>query len=144
MAYSFKNPSITSNVAITQVSTGNLGNATFPLTGGTYSNSTLTITKLYSNIRSFTTSETIDVTSGLTDFFGTALNFATVKQVWISNTSAASITFGGGSNPLFNAFTLTASGCINLTTNITTSGSVKNIAVSGTGTLSYSIVIMGA
>lgn len=144
MAISFKNPSVTSNVAITQVSTGDLGSATFPVTGATYSNSSLTITKLFQDARQFTTSESLDVTSGLTDFFGTALAFVTVKQIWIYNTSAASITFGGGSNPLFNAFTLTTGGCINLTTNITTGSGVKNIAVSGTGTLTYSIVIMGA
>lgn len=142
MAYSFKNVSVTSSVSGTHVSTGDLGNATFPFKAE-YNNTSLSVTKEFTDNRTVATTETLDVTSGLTDFYGVALNFATVKQIIIVNHAAGSLTVGGGSNPLINQLTITAGGCLNLTTNITTSGSVKNLVIAGSSA-EYDIIILGS
>lgn len=142
MAYSFKGVTVTSSVSGTHVSTADLGSGTFPFSLE-YINTDLTITKEFTDKRTVATTETLDVTSGLSDFYGVALNFATVKQIIIYNRSSGNLTIGGGSNALINQFTLSAGGCINLTTNITTSGSVKNLVVTGTAA-DYSIIILGS
>jgi hypothetical protein len=102
------------------------------------------ITKVWHDSRVLATNETLDVTSGLTDAFGTALNFVTVKGILIYNTHATNtLTVGGGTNPLFTQTVLTGGGSITYCTNITTSGSVKNILLTASASLTYQIIIFG-
>lgn len=108
--------------------------------------STSDITKLFSDSRTAATSETLDVTSGLTDGFGAALAFSTVKAVLIQNkSSTATLTVGGSSNPLFNQLpVIQAGGFVAFSCSITTSGSVKNVLLTASASLDYDIVIVGS
>jgi hypothetical protein len=116
--------------------------------GLTYSKSfaSTDISSVYADIFTVTTTPTvIDVTS-LTNAFGGAVSFATVKHVQVINSDAAvSLTVGGGTNPLFAALpTIVAGGCVNLTTSISVSGSVKNLTLTAaSGSISVSVLIVG-
>ncbi len=101
------------------------------------------ITKGFSDSRSFTTSDALDVSTGLTGGLNNSIGFATVKKIVIHNTGTVQLTIGGGSNPLFAAIVVPVNGIIALVTSITTSGSVKNINSSCTGTGSYDLIIEG-
>ncbi|AWM39782.1 hypothetical protein GobsT_18560 [Gemmata obscuriglobus] len=88
-----------------------------------------------------------DVTTGLTDAFGTALTFATVNAVAIYNTGAASLTVGGGSNPLFGSdqYTVKAGQCLVIpNVPITVSGSVKTVHIVPAASTTWQIAILGA
>lgn len=117
----------------------------------TFSN--VNVTKFYQATLSVGTSPTtIDVTS-LTDPFGDAVNFATIKHIEIvNNSTTADLTAGGGSNPIFNEMVLkgqavtagSAGSCLNLTSPITVDGTHKNLALtSSSGTISVDLLISG-
>jgi hypothetical protein len=92
-----------------------------------------------------TTPTVIDVTA-LTNAFGASVGFATVKHVQVVNNAAAiGLTVGGGTDPLFSALpTIVAGGCVNLTTNITVSGSVKTLTLTAaSGSISVDVLIVG-
>src|SRR5436190_15466793 len=68
------------------------------------------VSKIFTDSRTITGSETLDCTS-LVDAFAQTLNFATVKHVFLVNTDTANaITFGGGTAPLFAAMQAVATG----------------------------------
>lgn len=108
--------------------------------------STTDITKLFFATYTVGTSATsIDVTA-LTDAFGQALNFATVKHLQIVNLSGVqTLTVGGGTNGLFTALpTLAVNGCYQLTTNFTVDGTHKIIALTANAsTASVEVLIVG-
>lgn len=148
--------SISSSSSFTQSSTS--GNVTYsgsPSKSYTRTFSATDVTKVYFATLSITTSPTsVDVTS-LTDVFGSALSFATVKHLQIvNNSTTANLSAGGGTNGLFSALpTLigqaassgNAGSCINLTTNLTVDGTHKIIALtSSSGTISVEIIIVGS
>ncbi len=92
---------------------------------------------------------TVDVTS-LTDAYGQAISFGTVKNVLIVNNDGTNnLTAGGGSNALFAALPVlvgqTAGSCVNLTTNLTVSGSTKIISlVASAGSILVDLFIVGS
>jgi hypothetical protein len=96
-----------------------------------------------------TTPTTIDVTALTDPVYGGAINFATVKHVQIvNNDTTNALTAGGGTNSLFNAFPLLVGqptgSCLNLTTNITVSGSQKVITlVASSGSISVDVFLVG-
>lgn len=102
------------------------------------------VDKVFHDTRS-TTGETLDLTSGLTDAFGTALVFTNLKFLWIVNNHAtSSITVGGGSNAVVTVQTVTAGGNLLLASTFTVDGTHKNLAVTpSTGTVSYDIILLG-
>lgn len=113
------------------------------------------VTKLFYKTYSVTSTPTvIDVTTGLTDAYGAALSFATVKHLYFWNKDATRhLSVGGGTNALINALpTLigqtptngSTGSCVFLTTSITTSGSVKilNLTASS-GTILVDVLIAG-
>lgn len=112
-------------------------------------------TKLYFATYTVGTSPTsIDLTS-LTDAFGNALSFATIRHLAIINNDVTNnLTVGGGSNGLFAAlpFTLTGStassgnkgSCLQLTANITVDGTHKILTLtSSASTISVNVFILG-
>jgi hypothetical protein len=109
------------------------------------------ITKLsFANYSVTTTPTTIDLTS-LTDPFGNAVNFATVKNLLIINNDATnSLTIGGGTNGLFAALPFNLSGdskgtCLNLTTSITVDSTHKILKLLATaGTISVDVFVIGS
>lgn len=104
------------------------------------------VSKVFHDERDVTGSETLDLTTGLTDAFGTALVFTNLKHLFIYNKSAtASLSVGGGANPvLANAVTISAGGCLNLTSTFAVSGTTKNLLVTpSAGTVTYQIVLVG-
>lgn len=112
------------------------------------------VTKVFFNQYSIGTGgTTIDVTN-LTDSFGNALSFGTVKHLSIINLDQSNnLTINAsGSNLLVGALpalvgqsgTSQNGSCIQLTTNITTSGSVKNLVLaSSAGTITVTLLIAG-
>ena len=107
-----------------------------------------TPTKIYSASVSAGTAQTYDVNSGLTDAYGTALVYSTVSEVVIYNTHAsASLTVGGGSNPLFGAselVTIKAGKCVSFgAVPVTVSGSAKVLTVTPSASCTWQIVILG-
>jgi hypothetical protein len=112
------------------------------------------ITKLYfATFTVTTTPTTIDVTA-LTDVFGNALNFATVKHIQVvNNDTTNNLTVGGGTNALFSALPALVGqsaaansngSCVNLTTNLTVTGTTKIIQlVAGAGSISVDVLIAG-
>jgi hypothetical protein len=109
---------------------------------------TTDLTDAYEGSRTVTGAETLDVRSGLSNVFGTAIVLATVKGITIHNTHASnSLVVGGGANALFGSdqFTILAGKCLYLDTSIATSGSVKNLLVTPSGaSTTYDIIIFGA
>lgn len=104
------------------------------------------ITKISFANYSVSTGTTIDLTN-ITDPFGNAISFATVKHLQIVNNDLTnSLTVGGGSNPVFAALpSIIAGGCVNLTTNLTVGGSTKNLLLTaGAGTISVDVYIIGS
>lgn len=147
MAYTLSG-TLVSSCSLTHVSGVGLGSYSATIAkSNTKTFTTSDITKLYHATRSLTgtTPETLDVTSGLTDGFNVALNFATIKGIFIVNKHAtATLTLGGGANPLFNALPpIPGLGHIELALTITTSGTVKNILATPSGTMTYDIVLVG-
>lgn len=105
------------------------------------------VTKVFHDTRSVTGNETLDLTSGLTDAYGTALVYSSLKHILIYNSDDTdSLIVGGGSNPvLANAVTISAGGCLNLTSTFTVAGSTKNLRIeASSGSISYDVVLIGA
>jgi hypothetical protein len=110
------------------------------------------VTKCYFNSYNVTTTPTaVDVT-GLTDAYGQAISFGTVKHVQlVNNDAAANLTAGGGTNALFAALPALVGqagnpngSCVNLTTNLTADGTHKNIQlVASAGTISVDLFLVG-
>lgn len=101
------------------------------------------ITKVFFASYTVTTSSTtIDLTS-LTDAYGAAISFTTVKHLQILNNDATnSLLVGGGTNAVFSSLpSLVAGGCYNLTTNLAVSGSTKNLALTA-GALSIGVDVL--
>jgi hypothetical protein len=113
------------------------------------------ITKLYFATYTVTTTPTtIDVTN-LTDVFGNALNFATVKHIQVvNNDTTNNLTVGGGTNALFPALppligqaaaANSNRSCVNLTTNLTVTGTTKIVQlVASAGSISVDVLIAGS
>lgn len=102
------------------------------------------ITKIYHGSRT-TTGETLDLTSGLTDGYGTALVFATVKQILIINNSATqTLTIGGGANPVISELpVVSVGGHVNITSTFTVDGTHKNLKIQASASLTYDVIILG-
>lgn len=141
------NAQIDINAAVQYTSSGPL--ATFTGTPRITTSTTLdstAISKVYQAARSISSPDTLDLTSGLTDAYGQALVFAAVKCVTIYNTSAtATITVGGGSNPVFGSdqYTIKAGACLPITSPFTVDGTHKVITVTPSASATYQIIIAG-
>jgi hypothetical protein len=88
-----------------------------------------------------------DVTSGLTDAYGTALVYATVNAVAVYNSGSANLTVGGGSDPLFGTdqYTVKAGQCLVVPcVPVTVSGSVKNIHIVPAASTTWQVILLGA
>lgn len=118
---------------------------------------TTDISKCYFNTHSVTTSPTsLDLTA-LTDAYGAALSFATVKHLQIINNSDTnSLTVGGGTNGLFTTLPFTLAGyaaanngddgsCLQLTTSITVDGTHKILTLTASaGTIDVDVFVLGS
>ena len=106
------------------------------------------ITKVFGDSRASAVAVPLDVTSGLVDAFGLSLVYTTVKAVVVLNTHAtASITVGGGSNPLFGSDQYTVpSGQVLYVPNvpITVSGTVKVLTITPAASATYNVLILGS
>lgn len=112
------------------------------------------VTKCYFNNYTVTTTPTtVDLTS-LTDAFGQAVSFSTVKHVQIiNNDTTRNLTAGGGTNALFAALpvlvgqaasTNSNGSCVNLTTNLTVDATHKIIQlVASAGSISVDLFLVG-
>jgi hypothetical protein len=127
---------------------GNIGTASFPCIQNFNQNYfSSTITKLYSNTISVTTTPTSLNLNSLTDAFGNAQNFGSVKSLYIQNTDPTnSVTIGGGTTPLFAAQSPIAAGeCYSkLNSNLSTSSANLLQIVASAGSVSINIVIAGS
>jgi hypothetical protein len=113
------------------------------------------VTKCYfANYTVTTTPTTVDVTS-LTDAYGNAISFVTVKHLQIvNNDTTNNLTAGGGTNALFSALpvlvgqapsTGSNGSCVNLTTNLTVTGTTKVIQlVASAGSISVDLYLVGS
>lgn len=107
---------------------------------------TTDISSVYHATLTVTTTPTVINVQSLTNAFGGSVSFSTVKHVQVTNDAASiALTVGGGTNPLFAALpTIVAGGCATLTTNITVSGSVKNLTLTAaSGSISVDVLIVG-
>lgn len=94
---------------------------------------------------------TFNFNSGLTDAFGTNVDYAMLKGILIINTGTVGITLGG-TNPIVAAVTIQAGGCYFVSTptaagyEVSTgvSGTVTLTNVSGSVAASYRLVALGA
>jgi len=114
-------------------------------------------TKCYFGNFTVTTSPTsIDLT-GLTDAYGSALSFATIRHLQITNNDETnSLTVGGGTNGLFTTLPFSLVGysasngtsdgsCLQLTTNLTVDGTHKILTLTaGAGSISVDVFLLGA
>lgn len=144
MAVITKNSTITVSARFTDSEAKDLATGAFsPVINYSRDLTLVEITKGFSDSRSFTTSDALDISTGLTGGLNNTFGFATVKKIVIVNTGSVQLTIGGGTNPLFAAIVVPVNGVIALVTSITTSGSVKNINASCTGSGSYDLIIEG-
>ncbi len=118
---------------------------------------TSNITKCYFTTETVTTTPvSIDLT-GLTDAYGAALSFATVKHLHIINNDATNnLTVGGGTNGVFAALPFNLKGQtgannsdngsdLNLTTEITVDGTHKILTLTASaGSISVDVFILGS
>ena len=110
--------------------------------------STSDLSKVFADSRSISAADPLDVTSGLTDQYGTALVYATVKTVVIKNTHAtATLTIGGGSDPLYGTdqYTLKAGQTLPITSSATVDGTHKVLTITpSVASTTYDILILGS
>lgn len=122
----------------------------------TYNAADLGVTPFFNTYTITTGGTTLDLTA-LTDVWGNALSFTTVKHLEIVNNDPTnSLTVGGGTNPLFAALPplagQAASGgggsvgsCLQFTTPLTVSGSTKNLKlIAGAGSITVDVFILGS
>lgn len=108
--------------------------------------STTDVTKLYYKRYSVTTTPTVIDVTALTDAYGAAVNFGTIKHIHIVNNDATnSLTAGGGTDPVFGALpTITAAGCVAMTASFSISPTAKNIALTASaGTILVDVIFTG-
>jgi len=107
--------------------------------------STTPVNKVFNQSATISSPTTLDVTA-LTDAYGAALSFGTVKQFVIQNTGAGNLVVGGGSNPLFGTdqYTVKSGATLPITSSFTESGSAKNILLTPSASLSYTLIICGS
>ena len=107
--------------------------------------STTPVNKVYNETGTISSPHTIDVSS-LTDAYGAALAFGTVKQFVIQNTGAGNLVVGGGSNPLFGTdqFTVKSGATLPITSSFTEGAGAKNILLTPSASLSYTLIICGS
>lgn len=138
----------THSISLTDRNTGTVFLATpFFSSPVTFSAQLTAPTKEYAAERTTTLGETIDLTSTLTNPFGTALNFSTVYYLFIENTHATqSLTIGGGSSAWStDVITVPPEGSVSISRNDTVDGTHKNIKIlpSYLASQTYKIVIVG-
>lgn len=102
---------------------------------------------IFSDSRTLTGSESLDLTGGLTNQFGETMTFATLKLIYIKNTHASNyLDVGGSTNPvLTNAVRVRAGEIFLLTTSTTVTGGATdqlNITASAAST-TYDIILLG-
>lgn len=105
------------------------------------------LTKVYMVSGSGAGPDTYDVNSGLTNAYGVALVYTTVKGIWIKNTHAtATLVIGGGSNPLLGTdqYTLKAGNALAITSPFTVDGTHKVLKITQSATATYELVILGS
>ncbi len=104
------------------------------------------ISKVFQDIRAASAADPLDLTSGLVDPYGNALVFTAVKLVCIKNTSAtATLTVGGGSNPVFGSdqYTIKAGVCLPILSSFTVDGTHKILTITPSAAATYQIIIAG-
>lgn len=109
--------------------------------------STSDISKCYQNNQTSASPITFDVNSGLTDAYGTALVYTSVKTIVVRNNAAsASLVIGGGSNPLMGTdqVTLAAGQVLVLTSPITVDGTHKVLTITPSASASVDVLILGS
>ncbi len=107
-----------------------------------------TCSKVYSASVTAAVAQTYDVNSGLTDAFGNALVYTTVKEVIIYNSHATNyVTIGGGTNPLFGSgeSIVVKPGRLVTVGNVpvTVDGTHKVLTVTPSASCTYQIMILG-
>lgn len=98
--------------------------------------------------------DSVDLAGALTDGYGSTVALVRVKAIYIKNTGTTDLTFGAGSNPFITM--LNSTGTITLkpgafvllatpdaTGYAVTAGTGDLINVTGTGTSTYSIAVLG-
>ena len=104
------------------------------------------ITKVYSAQNTSASPVVLDLTN-CTDSFGATLTFATLKGLYIQNTSGtATLVVGGGSNSALGGdqYTVGPGQAIFVTTPWTIAGSSKNVVVTPGASLTYQLVAVGS
>lgn len=112
-------------------------------------------TKSYSHRYSVTSTPTVVDLTSLTDDYGTALSFSTVRHIHIRHTDTTnSLTVGGGTTPVFAVLPVLTSytasvgdngSCVSITTNITVDSTHKLLSLTASaGTISVDVFIVGA
>lgn len=140
---------VTSGVAFTFTSNAALGTSAIAPISETFRKTfaSTDVTKVFfANYSVTTTPTSVDISTGLTDVFGTSFGFGVVKQMIIVNNDATNnLTAGGGTTPVFAVLpSIPAGGCINLTINNTVDSTHKLLALTASaGTISVDVVIVG-
>lgn len=104
------------------------------------------LTKVYATDVSASSVQTYDLTSGLTDAYGTALVFTSLQGVVIQNTSAtATITVGGGTNPVFGTdqYTVKAGATLPITSTFPVDSTHKVIRITPSAAATFSVAFLG-
>lgn len=112
----------------------------------TQSASNVSVTKVFTDARTTAVPETLDLTTGLTDAYGAALVYSSCKYVCIQNTHvSATLTIGGGANPLFGTdqYTIKPGATLPITSTFAVAGGSKNLLVTPSASCTYSIIIAG-
>lgn len=113
----------------------------------TTSLSSADVTKVFTDGRSLSAPETLDVTAGLTSAYGAALVYSSVKAVVIQNThGTATIVVGGGANPLFGTdqYTVQPGQTFSVpNVPVAVSGTAKNVLVTPSAAATYNVMILG-
>jgi hypothetical protein len=138
--------------SVTDTSAGPLGNYQGVISlnagsAGTISLTSADVTKVYAANRSGGSPDVFTLDDGsLTDAYGNALTFAEAHAVVIKNTHAsATLTVGGGTDPLFGSdqYTLKAGQLLPITSPFTVDGTHKQITITPSAAATYSVIVLG-
>lgn len=126
--------------------------------GVTYSNGSgaAQVATLFQAVRTFSGStDVLDLNTGLTDSYGTAVALVRIKAIAIINNGTAAITIGAGTDPITTLLnstgTLTlpvgawfAAATPDATGWVVTASTACNLQVSGTSGQTYEVVVLGS
>lgn len=111
----------------------------------TISLSTSDVSKVYTASVTSGSATVIDLTS-LTDGFGAALSFSTLKACVVENTGAGSLVVGGGTNPVFGTdqYTVKSGAVLPVLSSFTVDGTHKTLTLTPSASTTFNLVLVGS